>query len=133
MKTIGKYQVAGEIGRSAAGVTCRARDPFRGREYALKVLSPLAALSAAAKEQLYRDLNTAWQLSHRHIAKVHDIGELEALLYIATDLLPGSALPGFLSAEVPTLAEMERANPRGIGTDRVARDEEGSPRTLPKC
>ena len=105
MKTIGKYQVAGEIGRSAAGVTCRARDPFRNREYVLKVLSPLAALSAAAKDQLYRELDTAWQLSHRHIAKVQDVGELEALLYIATELLSGSALPGFLSAEIPTLAD----------------------------
>ena len=98
MKTIGKYQVAEEIGRSAAGVTCRARDPFRNREYVLKILSPLAALSAESKEQLYRDLAVAWELTHRHIAKVRDIGELEGILYIATELLPGSSLMSFLSA-----------------------------------
>ena len=92
MKTIGKYQVVEEIGRSAAGVTCRVRDPFRSREVAVKILSPLAALSATSKEQLYRDLAISWELSHRHIAKVHDVGELEGGVYIATELLVGSSL-----------------------------------------
>ena len=105
MKTIGKYQVAEEIGRSAAGVTCRARDPFRNREYVLKILSPLAALSAGSKEQLYRDLSASWELTHRHIAKVHDIGELEGILYIATELLTGSSLMSVLSSGNVPIAE----------------------------
>ncbi|HLH00650.1 MAG TPA: protein kinase [Bryobacteraceae bacterium] len=105
MKTIGKYQVADEIGRSAAGVTCRARDPFRNRDYVLKVLSPLAALSAEAKNRLYRDLAAVWELSHRHVAKVQDIGELEAVVYIATEHLAGGVLPAFLSSETPSLPD----------------------------
>lgn len=105
MKTIGKYQVADEIGRSPAGVTCLARDPFRNREYALKVLSPLAALSAASKEQLYHDLTISWDLSHRHIAKVQDVGELEGGVYIATELLSGSSLYNFLSTNTVGIGE----------------------------
>jgi len=105
MKTIGKYQVAEEIGRSPAGVTCRVRDPFRKRDYALKILSPLAALSDPAKDQLYRDLATAWELSHRHIAKVHDVGELEGGAYIATELLVGSSLSHFLATQTLAIGE----------------------------
>jgi len=105
MKTIGKYQVADEIGRSPAGVTCRVRDPFRNREYALKILSPLAALSATAKDQLYRDLAASWELSHRHIAKVHDVGELEGGVYIATELLVGSSLSHFLATQTLGIGE----------------------------
>ncbi|HTS49965.1 MAG TPA: protein kinase [Bryobacteraceae bacterium] len=105
MKTIGKYQIAGEMGRSAAGVTCHARDPFRDREYVLKILSPLAALSAAFKNQLYRDLAASWELEHLHIAKVQDIGELESIVYLATELLPGRALGSFLSVEASSIPE----------------------------
>ncbi len=106
MKTIGKYQIAEEIGRSAAGVTCRARDPFRNREYALKILSPLAALSAASKDQLYRDLASSWELVHPHLAMIQDIGEVESIVYIATELLPGLGLPSFLlSAELLSVSE----------------------------
>lgn len=106
MKTIGKYQIAEEIGRSAAGVTCRARDPFRNREYALKILSPLAAISAASKEQLYRDLASSWELVHPHLTMIQDIGEVESIVYIATELLPGLALPSFLlSAELLSIPE----------------------------
>ncbi len=106
MKTIGKYQIAEEIGRSAAGVTCRARDPFRNREYALKILSPLAAISAASKDQLYRDLASSWELVHPHLAMIQDIGEVESIVYIATELLPGLALPSFLlSAELLSVPE----------------------------
>lgn len=105
MKTIGKYQVAEEIGRSPAGVTCRVRDPFRNREYALKILSPLAVLSAAAKDQLYRDLAISWELSHRHIAKVQDVGELEGGVFIATELLVGNPLSHFLVTQTLGMAE----------------------------
>jgi hypothetical protein len=98
MKTIGKYQVGDELGRSAAGATYRARDPFRNREFALKVLSPVAALSATSKEQLYRELAACWELTHRHIAKVQDIGELEGGVYIATDLLAGTGLSQLTAA-----------------------------------
>ena len=106
MKTIGKYQIAEEMGRSAAGVTCRARDPFRNREYALKILSPLAAISAASKDQLYRDLASSWELVHPHLALIQDIGEVESIVYIATELLPGLALPSFLlSAELLSVPE----------------------------
>jgi serine/threonine-protein kinase len=105
MKTIGKYQVADEIGRSPAGVTCRVRDPFKNREFALKILSPLAALSAVAKDQLYRDLATSWELSHRHIAKVQDVGELEGGVCIATDLLVGSSLSHFLATQTLGIGE----------------------------
>src|SRR5580704_6538403 len=99
MKTIGKYQVMEEIGRSAAGVTCRVRDPFRSREVALKILSPLAALSAVSKDQLYRDLALSWELTHRHVAKVHDVGELEGGVYIATELLVGNPLAALMSTQ----------------------------------
>lgn len=105
MKTIGKYQVLQEIGRSAAGATYRVRDPFRKRELALKVLSPLAALSAEATDRLYRHLSACEELSHRHVARIHDLGEVEGGVYIATDLLAGSDLRTHLAGPAAPIAQ----------------------------
>ncbi len=105
MKTIGKYQVLQEIGRSAAGATYRVRDPFRKRELALKVLSPLAALSAEATDRLYRHLSACEELSHRHVARIHDLGEVEGGVYIATYLLAGSDLRTHLAGPAAPISQ----------------------------
>ena len=97
MKTIGKYQVVEEIGHSAAGATYRARDAFRKRELALKVLSTLDALSVEAKDQLYAHLGACAELSHRNIAKIQDVGEADGGVYVATELLAGTDLRSHLA------------------------------------
>jgi eukaryotic-like serine/threonine-protein kinase len=99
MKTIGKYQVLDEMGRSASGARYRARDPFRNREYALKILSPVAALDAAAKDRLYSELAACAELSHRQIVRVQDVGEADGGVYLATDLLAGGDLRVLLAGQ----------------------------------
>jgi len=56
MKTIGKYQLLEEIGTGAAGTTYRARDTFRNRELALKVLHPALRTNDELKEQFSGEL-----------------------------------------------------------------------------
>ena len=94
MKSIGKYEVFDEIGASVTGTTYRARDAFRKRDLALKVLHPLPTLDAAAKDEFCRELSLCSELTHRHLAKVLDLGEAEGQLYIATELLSGADLQG---------------------------------------
>ncbi len=96
MKSIGKYQVVEELGTSAAGTTYRVRDSFRSREFAAKVLHSGAGLTAEAREQFCRDLADCAELSHRHLVKVHDLGEVEEGIYLATELLSGVSLGRFM-------------------------------------
>jgi serine/threonine protein kinase len=94
MKSIGKYEVFDEIGASVTGTTYRARDAFRKRDLALKVLHPLPTLDADAKDEFCRELSRCSELTHRHLAKVLDLGEAEGQVYIATELLSGADLRG---------------------------------------
>jgi eukaryotic-like serine/threonine-protein kinase len=96
MKSIGKYQVLEELGTSAAGTMYRVRDSFRSREFAAKVLHSGAGLAPEARDQFCRDLADCTELTHRHLVKVHDLGEVEEGIYLATELLPGVNLGRFM-------------------------------------
>ena len=97
MKSIGKYQVIEELGAGPTGKTYRARDSFRHRELAVKVLDPVPGLSTEAKEQFGAYLASCAELTHRHIAKVYDLGEVEEGIFIATEWRSGEDLAKFLA------------------------------------
>ncbi|HEX5228607.1 MAG TPA: protein kinase [Bryobacteraceae bacterium] len=102
MKSIGKYQVIEELGAGPTGKTYRARDSFRHRELAVKVLDPVPGLSTEGKEQFCAYLGSCAELTHRHIAKVLDLGEVDEGIFIATEWRSGQDLTKFL-AENPDL------------------------------
>jgi serine/threonine-protein kinase len=89
MKAFGKYQLLEEIGSGPAGTIYRARDTFRDIELALKVLR---AAPRTSKQQFCRELAACAELQHPHIARVHDLGDVDGAIYIATELLAGTDL-----------------------------------------
>ena len=99
MKSIGKYQVIEELGASASGTAYRARDAFRHRELAIKILKSVPNLGAEAKEQFCDYLARCAELTHRQIAKVQDLGEIEEGIFVATEWLSGMDLTRFMQAE----------------------------------
>ena len=96
MKSIGKYQVIEELGSSPTGKTYRVRDAFRNREFAAKILEIVPGLSAEAKEQFCGHLAACAELTHRHIAKVQDLGEVEEGIFVASEWRPGVDLRRFM-------------------------------------
>jgi len=96
MKSIGKYQVVEELGGSATGETYRARDAFRNREFAVKILRTVPGISAEAKGRFCGHLASCAELTHRHIAKIHDLGEVEEGIFIATEWRTGMDLRRFI-------------------------------------
>ncbi len=96
MKSIGKFQVIEELGGSATGETYRARDPFRNREFAVKILRTFPGLSAEAKERFCGHLAACAELTHRQIAKVHDLGEVDEGIFVATEWRSGTDLRRFM-------------------------------------
>src|SRR5260370_10302336 len=92
MKTIAKYQILEEIGCSTAGKTYRAFDNLRKTELVLKALDSSALVTAELKDEFCRDLTACTELRHPHLAKIRDVGEVDAVLYIATDLLAAACV-----------------------------------------
>jgi len=109
MKTIGKYQILGELGSSAAGKTYRACDNLRKTELALKVLDSSASLTLELKDEFCRDLAACAELRHPNLAKTQDVGEADAALYIAAELLAGADLRTYLEEHrvIPLTRKLE--------------------------
>lgn len=95
----GRYEVVhradgslDEIGRGAMGVTYRARDTSLKRTVVLKVLNENASGGEGARKRFLREAAAAAQITHPHIAAVHDIGEQNGVDYYVMEYIDGETL-----------------------------------------
>ena len=91
MKTIGRYEVVGRLGRGGMSTVYKARAPVTGRLVALKLLQPRNPLFAELvgeerlKELFVAEAKTMGALSHDHVAKVLDCDEHEGQPFIVLE------------------------------------------------
>ncbi len=95
-RTIGRFQIERELGRGGFGIVYLARDERLGRLVALKVQRPEALISPSLRERFMREAQAAARLEHPHIAGVHEVGEAGRRIWIASELVSGESLAGWL-------------------------------------
>ncbi len=103
-RTIGRYQILGQLGRGGMGSVWKATDTLLGRTVALKFLPESTADSVTARRRFLREAKAASSLDHAGIATVYDAGELEGRLFIAVAHVDGE-----------TLAEVAARGPQPAG------------------
>ncbi len=96
METLGRYRIAGELGRGGMGVVYRAVDGRLGREVALKVLSPGPQSDPELEARLRREARAAAGLTHPAICVVYEIDEADGATFIAMELIRGQPLAALL-------------------------------------
>ncbi|MBI4575359.1 MAG: protein kinase [Planctomycetes bacterium] len=94
---VGRYELAGELGRGAMGVVYRAVDPELGRPVAIKVLSGGARGGEERVERFRREARAAARIAHPNVVRVHDVGTWLGAPWFAMDLVEGDSL----SARIP--------------------------------
>src|SRR5687768_9937609 len=87
----GKYCVERTVGAGGMGVVLAVRHKDLGEPFALKLLQPAAANSAAARERFAREARAAAKLRSEHVARATDFGFLdeEGAPYMVLELLEG--------------------------------------------
>jgi serine/threonine-protein kinase len=88
----GGYELLAEIGRGGMGVVYKARHKSLQAPVAIKMIRSSQWASADEVRRFYQEARAAAGLSHSHIIKVHDVGELHGLHYLTMDLVEGSNL-----------------------------------------
>ena len=100
---IGKYPVIRELGRGMTGRVYLARDPFGGREVAIKLVST-DDIGNPEDRKVFRkaflnEASLAGKLSHPHIVGILDAVVEEAMSYIVMEYIDGSTLEQYCSVD----------------------------------
>lgn len=89
---LGRYRLEAEIGRGGMGIVYHAEDTMLERAVAVKVLLPQLAADASFVQRFKREAQMAARLEHPNIVTVHDVGQVEGLVYFVMRLVTGKPL-----------------------------------------
>ena len=88
----GPYEIQDRLGEGGMGVVYRARDPRLGRTVALKVLPTAYAADDERVRRFAQEAKAAGSLSHPAILAVFDVGVLDGVPFMVSELLEGETL-----------------------------------------
>ena len=98
-----RYRVLRQLGVGGMGVVYQAWDDELGVAVALKVIKPeVGADPRAASEvehRFKRELLLARQVTHKHVVRIHDIGEMDGIKYLTMPFIEGRDLAHVLRDE----------------------------------
>ncbi len=96
---VGPYELTGELGRGAAGVVFRARDPRLRREVAIKLLTQA---DARQLERFSREARALAKVRHPNVVNVLEVGRQDqGHPYIVMDLVQGESLARRMARDGP--------------------------------
>jgi len=88
----GPYRIDGPLGSGGMGVVYKATHQKLQRVVALKLMKPNLARDTAFSQLFMREARTAAQINHPAVVTIYDADELDGLLYMAFEYVPGGDL-----------------------------------------
>ncbi len=102
LRTIGKYQILGPLGRGSMGLVYKARDPEIGRIVAIKTLRKILSSDAGDVEAAIRrfkfEARSAGNLRHPNIITIFEVNHDGDTPYIVMDYVEGESLDAVIEA-----------------------------------
>jgi len=102
------YDVIEEIGRGAAGIVYKARQPGTDRIVALKMLVAGVKAKRSDLARFNREAQALSRLDHPNVVRVFDVGEQDGVPFLAMEWIEGSSLSQYLNRN--TLDHRQAAN-----------------------
>ena len=96
---IGKYDIAGVLGRGGMGVVYRAIDSHLGREVAIKTLTEGIKSDSDMLARFYDEGRKTGSFKHPNIVTVFELGDDKGIPYIVMELVDGDPLDKLISSE----------------------------------
>ena len=90
-RQLGRYRLDRIIGSGGMGVVWDAWDPALERRLAIKLLRA-ELTDDSGRARLIREARTLAKLQHPHVVAVHDVGEVDGEVFIATELIDGEPM-----------------------------------------
>jgi serine/threonine protein kinase len=94
-----RYVIERLIGQGGMGAVYKARDVELNRVVALKLLHPTCSTDLNSELRLKRELVLASKVSHAHVVRVYDFGEMRGTKFISMAFIDGENLKALLLRE----------------------------------
>lgn len=104
-RTIGPYRILSLLGVGGMGEVYLAEDARLGRRVALKLLPSEFTHDAERIRRFEREARAASALNHPNIVTIYEIGQIDGVYFIATELVEGQTLRGFITRTRTQLKE----------------------------
>lgn len=98
-RTLGHYELLGEIGRGGMGVVYRARDTRLDRVVAIKLLPPDKMSDPDRRRRFVQEAKAASALNHPNIVTIHEIDALDGVDFIVMEHVDGTPLDRLIPSE----------------------------------
>jgi serine/threonine-protein kinase len=101
LKTLGRYQIQGVLGKGAMGLVYDGLDPNLNRRVAIKTILTRKLDAEAARligVRFEREVRAVARLNHRNIVQVYDFGAEGELAYIVMEHIQGKELKDHFDA-----------------------------------
>jgi serine/threonine protein kinase len=91
-----RYRITGLLGRGGMGEVYRADDLKLGQPVTLKFIPKGLSDDPVRRERFHAKVRIARQVSHPHICRVYDIGEMEGRHFLTMEYVDGEHLASLL-------------------------------------
>jgi len=98
VRTLGRYELRRRIGDGGMGIVLAAHDPQLDREVAIKIVRPQVD-DKDGHARLLEEARAAARLSHPNVVAIHDVGIHDGRIFVAMELVRGTALRLWLQEE----------------------------------
>ncbi len=111
-RTLGHYQILGELGVGSMGVVYKARDTRVDRFITLRVLPPAKTADAERRNRFAQEARAASSLNHPNIVAIYDIAQDDGTDFIAMEYVAGKTLDQLIPKKgFPLLQALKYAIP----------------------
>src|SRR5437899_12387738 len=89
------------LGKGTFGRTYQARHCFLDTVVALKIITERYVADAAVRQRFLTEARAVAKLSHPHIARLYDFGEMDGVLHYAMEYCGGGSLADYVANKGP--------------------------------
>ena len=104
LKSLGRYEIRGVLGKGAMGLVYDGLDPGLNRRVAIKTILVRQLDEETARmysRRFEREVRAVARINHRYIVQVYDFGTEGDLAYIVMEYINGKELKEYFDAEHP--------------------------------
>jgi len=94
-----RYHIEYALGEGGMGSVYKAYDRELDRHIAIKVIRPNLVADASTVQRFKQELLLGSKVSHKHILRIHDLGDVEGLKFISMAYVDGEDLHSILRRE----------------------------------